>query len=213
MRITSVVMAIAASLLLCPVWANEIVVKGLFKNGAVLEINGKQRLLRAGASTPEGITLLSADAQKAVLEINGKAQTFYLSDQIGARYKAPERKIVRIPSSQGNHYRALGAINGKRVRFLVDTGATSVALSSYKADELGIDYRDGAKGAASTAGGIVNTYNVMLDEVSVGDITIPHVRAAVIEGRHPSEILLGNTFLSLLDLKVENGVLVLQEKF
>lgn len=56
--------------------APKFMVVGLFKDKAILDINGKQRLLAAGHQAPEGITLISANSKEAVIEVEGKRGTY-----------------------------------------------------------------------------------------------------------------------------------------
>ena len=110
-------------------------------------------------------------------------------------------------------YRVVGSINGFPVRFLVDTGASSIAMNSAQARRLGIDYRvEGKPGMASTASGVVRSYGVVLDRVKVGDIELRNVRAEIIDGSHPQQVLLGMTFLSRVDMAREGQMLELTSK-
>ncbi|MGD9660302.1 MAG: TIGR02281 family clan AA aspartic protease [Porticoccaceae bacterium] len=191
----------------------EVSVQGLFANRAVLVINGEIRLLKAGERSPEGVLLVSSTSKEAVVEIGGVRKTLGLSQQIAGSFTEAETNEVRIPRDRDSHYRVGGTINGKPVTMMVDTGATAVVLNLNDAKRLGIDYRKGTKSFSSTAGGIVNTYTVDLDRVSVGNILLYNVRAAVVVGDFPQQILLGNTFLSRVSMVEEAGVLVIRNKF
>ena len=81
------------------------------------------------------------------------------------------------------------------MQFLVDTGATSIAMNENEARRLGIDYRvDGKPMVASTASGTSRGWRVTLDRVKIGGIELLGVEAAVIEGGYPTEALLGMSF-------------------
>lgn len=192
--------------------AADVVVKALLKNHAVIEVDGQQKFLKAGESFA-GITLISADSKRGVFEIDGERQTLTVGRRMGARYKEPEKTSVRIASQQGGHYFTPGRINGRPVTFLVDTGATTVALNSLVAQQLGVDYLAGQRHRVQTAAGIVAAYRVTLTSVAVGTLTLHNVEASVLEGAFPAQILLGNSYLSRVDMQVDNGVLVLQAKF
>ncbi len=204
----------------CVLWAAQVwaapkvVVRGLLKNMAVLEIDGVQRTLRAGKTSPEGVTLVSANTKEAVIEIEGKQERVGLSRQIGGvAYSQPERQVVRIARGVGGHYFTPGRINNQAVSFLVDTGATTVAMSALMAQKLRIDYRAGRPVSVQTANGIARGFRVVLQSVSVGTVKLNNVEAIVNEGAFPADILLGNSYLSRVDMNVDNGVLVLQAKF
>lgn len=196
-----------------PLWALDVLVKGLFKDGAILQIDGKQRMLRAGETSPEGVFLVAADTRQATLEIDGKRQTLGISRRISTEFAVPEKSVVRIQSGPGGHYLTPGRINGQPVKFMVDTGATAVSMNLPTARRLGLDYRNGRRVTISTASGVETAYQVTLRSVRVGGIEINSVEGIVSMGDFPSEILLGNSYLSRVDLRRESGVLVLEARF
>lgn len=193
--------------------APELVVKGLFGDRAVLVIDGETRLLRVGEISPEGVRLVASSSRQAEVEIAGQRRVLTLTRQIAATYSAAESSEVRIPRDADSHYRVVGQINGQRVEMMVDTGATLVAMNIHEAKRLGIDYRAGRPSKSYTAGGVVTNYLVDLDRVSIGGISFRGVRAAVVDGDYPQQILLGNSLLSQLEMKEQSGVLVLRQKF
>lgn len=105
-----------------------------------------------------------------------------------------------------------GLINGYPVRFLVDTGATTVALSSELAERIGIEYTKGRRGIASTASGVIPVYEFDLKSVTVGGIELSNVSAGVILGEHPTVPLLGMSFLGQLDMVREGNRLDLKRR-
>lgn len=193
--------------------ATDIEVKGLFKGSAVLMIDGHQRVLKVGRTSPEGVLLVEANSRGAIVEVAGERRELLLSRKVGGQYSAPEKAEVRLPSSDYGHYVANGRINGSSVRFLVDTGASFVAISSRMADRIRLDYSEGQPTQVATANGAARGYGINLSRVSVGAITLNNVPAVVIEGDSPHEILLGNSFLSRVDMRVDQGVLILQSKY
>ncbi len=206
---------VIALLLLCSmshVFAYEIEAKMLAQGSALLEIDGKSRMLRAGARSPEGVLLVSSDNKQAVIEVDGKRKTLQLSRGISTKFQTADKTEIRIASGSGNHYRTKGLINGTPVNFLVDTGATSIAMNHFEAERLGIDYRGGTPVTVSTANGNAQAFLVVLSTVSVGNIVVRQIQAVVSTTESPTEILLGNTYLSKVDLKIDQGVLVLKEK-
>jgi aspartyl protease family protein len=203
-------------LLLWPLLAGaapDIVVLGLFKDRAVLSIDGQRRVLARGETSPEGVKLLSADSESAVLAIEGQTRRYTLGSHIGASYTPPEESVVRIWPS-GGLYRTSGFINGRTVDFLVDTGASSVAMGAAVARRLGIDYRyRGEPHVVETANGRVRAYRVRLDTVRVGDIQLRNVEASVLEGNGAgNEVLLGMTYLGRVEMQREGEAMVLRQK-
>lgn len=193
--------------------AVNVQVNGLFGGSAVLTIDGKQRLLKKGQTSPEGVKLLSSSSKKAVLQIKGKRVELGLTGIISSQFKTAEVAEIRIPTGENGHYFVRGQINGRSTNFMVDTGASYVAMNINEAKRLGINYRNGVKSSSSTAGGVVETYVVTLDSLRIGNIVVHKVRAGVVMGDSPVPILLGNSFLSRVKMSVESGVLVLKKKF
>lgn len=194
--------------------APDVSILALFKNKAVVLVDGTRRVLSAGQTSPEGVKLVAADSEGATLEIDGRRERYALGDRIGSHYAGPSSREVRLwPDDQGM-YLASGSINGQSVKFLVDTGASQVALNAALARRLGIDFRfDGRRGAVETASGVARAYRVMLDRVKIGDIQLRNVEALVLDGSHPRNALLGMSFLQKLDLKHEGRALVLRQKW
>ncbi len=192
----------------------DVQVNGLLPNQAVVTIDGQQRILKAGKPSPEGVTLVSADSKVAVLEWQGERFERSLSRQITSNFSAPaEKKEVRIARGHNDHYFTPGHINGKLVNFMVDTGAFTIAMNHKEADRLGLDWRGGRRFEAGTAGGGAAGYEVMLDTVSVGAITLHNIKGAVIVADSDSDILLGMSFLSQTEMREENNTLVLRRKY
>lgn len=193
---------------------SKVTVVGLFKDTAIVVIDGTRRLLRSGDTSPEGVTLISADSKEAVLEIDGEQKRYGLGGQIGGSYEKAEQASVRIWPTPNGMYAVLGSINGYPVDFIVDTGATLVSMSGREARRLGIDYRVvGTPGQSSTASGIAKIYLVNLARVKVGDIEIRNVKGAVHDGDFPPETLLGMSFLGRLNMRQDGQVLELEKKF
>jgi aspartyl protease family protein len=106
----------------------------------------------------------------------------------------------------GGHFMTGGAINGRPVQFMVDTGATTVALGADQADRIGLDYRSGQRARLQTAGGAVDGHVLTLSAVTVGEVTLANVSAVVLPAPMPF-VLLGNSFLSRFQMRRENDVM------
>ncbi len=194
--------------------APPVEIVGLFKNQAVVKgAGGKHRILKVGEVSQEGVRLLSANTREAVVEYEGDRHTLSLSNRVSSGFQAAERASVTIPSDQMGQYRVRGAINDHYVNFLIDTGASVVALSSQEAVRLGIDYSRGQQGQVQTAQGTTNSFFLVLDEVKVAGLKAYNVQAAVIEGAYPVEILLGMSFLRQVTMREQAGAMVLTQKF
>ena len=191
--------------------ATSVKVKGLFSGAALLIINGEQVLLKKGKEK-FGVTLVAASSKEAVLEIDGKRQRVGLSRQVGGHYKAATTKIVRVPSKRGGHHWVRGQINGRGVEFLVDTGASLIAMNLSMAKRLNIDYESGALSRTQTANGPVEIRVVNLNRVTIGEITYYNIAASVSLNNALTVTLLGNSFLSKVNLSTDNGVLIMEAK-
>ena len=209
--------AVAAAFALVSVAApavERVSVVGLFTNMAVVDIDGKRRTLRAGTTSPEGVKLISADSETAVLEVNGKRARYQLGANIGSTFAAPRELAVRIWPTVANMYEVSGLINGRSVDFVVDTGATLVSMNEHDATRLGVDYLlTGEEAVSSTAAGLAKIYLVNLTRVRVGEIEFRDVQAAVHEGEFPDRVLLGMSFLSRVDIRREGRMMELKKKF
>lgn len=191
---------------------DRILVKGLFAGSAVLEVNGTARLLKEGRTSPEGITLVQATSQFATIEHNGQTQKMVLNNDVGANYDATQSPSINLMRQADGHFIATGKVNDRWVEFMVDTGATNVTLNSFTAEQMGIDYSKGTPVELTTAQGSIKAFEVVLNSVAVGDVGLSNVSAFVIEGRFPRVVLLGNTFLSRVDMQVDNSTMTLQNK-
>ncbi len=192
---------------------HDVEVLGLFKDAVMLTIDGEKHLLKVDGQAVAGVSLVSSNSQAAVLEYNGQQQTLYLSEKVSSVFNAPENVIVSIARNNQGQYKTTGNINGVPVSYLVDTGATIMAMSESSARNLGIDYQSGQIGEAVTAGGRVKSWRVIINTVQVGQISRLNVEAAILAGDHPLEILLGMTFLSQVSMQESDGVLMLMSKF
>jgi aspartyl protease family protein len=105
-----------------------------------------------------------------------------------------------------------GMVNGAHIRFMVDTGATLVSLPITEAARLGIDYQKGRAGYSILADGRrVASWRVMLDSVTLGDVTLLNVEGSVSQGSGMP--LLGMSFLSRTEMRNEGEVLSLTKRY
>lgn len=116
--------------------------------------------------------------------------------------------MVVLEQDRNGHYEAEGQINGRPVTFLVDTGATDVALPESTARALGLEF--GPRVKVMTAAGPSSAWLTRLDEVAVGGIRRRNVRATITGGEF-NGILLGMSFLKHYSLEQTDGRLVIRE--
>lgn len=191
---------------------DRVVVHGLFKDRAVVSIDGQRRVLRVGEAGEDGVRLLRADSEEALIEVDGRRRVYRLGAGIAGRYAPPQSSMVQIWPDHNGMYSTVGSINGLPVRFLVDTGASAIAMNAGEARRLGIDYLlEGTPGQVRTASGLAAAYRVTLDRVQVGAVRLHNVAALVLEGEHPEQVLLGMSFLGRLKMEREGGAMVLRQ--
>jgi len=192
--------------------ATTVRVIALFTDKALLEVDGQQKVVSKG-ETFSGVLLQSASGRGAVVMIEGETMDLKLNQAIAGNFKKREKISLRIvPDAQGM-YHTRGSINGKSTKFLVDTGATNVAMSGNKANSLKIDFKQGVRGQVQTAAGVVPAWNIKLASVKVGGIELNNITATVIEGAHPAQVLLGNSFLRHTRMEQAGSVLEITKHF
>jgi aspartyl protease family protein len=178
---------------------------------AILVIDGAApKAVKVGQSL-QGVKLVSVDGERAVVEVDGGRRTL-LRGQHSQSAAGDQRQSVTLSADTRGHFFAEGAINGKPVRFVVDTGATVVALPARDAVRLGLDYRKGQLSVTQTAAGVVPVYRVRLDSVKVGAIELTGVEGSVIE-QGLDIALLGMSFLSRVEMQHAGQLMTLTRRY
>jgi aspartyl protease family protein len=202
-----------ASLLCGAAAAQTVVMSGRLGDKALLMIDGQPRTLGVG-TTAQGVKLVSLTPDGAVIELGGKRSSLRIGEtQVSTGSGGVDDGGTRIvmPASSGGHFMAEGSLNGRAVRFMVDTGATRVTLGEKDARRIGLNYQNSTPGMVQTANGPVPAYPARIGSVRIGDVQIYDVDALVIANDKPF-VLLGNSFLTRFQLKRENDVLTLEKR-
>ena len=206
--------ALALATLVGAAAAQTVSMGGSLGNNALLVIDGKPRTVAVGAAV-DGVRLVSVTRNDAIVEVKGKRVALRLGDaqvNLGGKASGGGGKQIVMTAQTGGHFYAPGTINGKAVRFVVDTGATLVALDQYEADRLGIDWKSGRRGMSRTANGDTPIFRTTLPSVRIGDVQVYDVEAVVSPSPMPY-ILLGNSYLSRFQMKRENDVMTLDLRY
>ena len=116
---------------------------------------------------------------------------------------------VRLAAGRGGHYLLDGQIDGHNLTFLLDTGATAVAIPKAVAERL--DLERGAPVKIRTANGTVTGWRTRLGLLQLGDIQLRNVAALVTPGMDGEEVLLGMSALKQLEFTQKGGTLVLRQ--
>jgi aspartyl protease family protein len=192
----------------------DVRVLGLFSDKAVLEIAGRRAVLAVGETGPQGVRLVAADSHRAVLEIGGVRREAGLDGRVSASKPAAPASEVQVWRNPQGMFTTVGSINGLPVSFMVDTGATLVALNASEARRLGIDYRvSGSPASVVTASGVEQAWSVMLERVKIGELELRNVGAVVMQGAYPSIALLGMSYLGRLEISNSGQLMTLRKKY
>jgi aspartyl protease family protein len=209
--------ALAVSLaLLCghAVAADSVMLAGVLGSKALLIVNGAPPRALGSGESQGGVKVISVGRDEAVIESDGRRLTLRLGDSpasVGARPSAGGRRIVLTADSSG-HFVQQGTINGKIMQFLVDTGATAVAIGMPMADRMGLNYKAGQPVRLGTANGTVMGWRIKLDNVRVQDVDVYGVDAVVTPQDMPY-VLLGNSFLTQFQMSRVNDQMVLEKRY
>ncbi len=122
-------------------WALDVRVAGAFPGKAVVVVNGgAPRTISVGNATAEGVKLIAVDGTAATLEFDGRRHRLGVGEQAVAAATANAAASSATLTADGRgHFYANGIINGASVRFMVDTGATLVALGAGDAERAGVE--------------------------------------------------------------------------
>ena len=195
-----------------PAAATDVSLIGTFDTkAAILSIDsGAPKTVKVGQSFA-GVTVVSVEKDRAIVEVEGKRRVL-ARGQTFSTGGPGECQSATLFAGQGGHYAADGQVNGGAVRFVVDTGASTVALPAADAQRLAIDYRKGRLVGVQTASGVTPAYMVRLDTVRVGSIELNNVECVVIESGLPMA-LLGMSFLNRIEIRHEAGRMMLIRRF
>ena len=195
--------------------ATQLNVVGLFSGKAVVAINGSAPQTISAGQTKSGVKLISANSESATFLVEGKQQTLKMGQaaSVAGASGPANNSPVSLYADQAGHFFGNLSINGASLKYVVDTGATTVALNSGDAKFAKIDYEKGERITMSTANGEVSAYLVKLNTLKIGTIILNNVEATVNEGGSPPVVLLGMTALNHLDMKRDNSIMTLSKKY
>ncbi len=206
-------LALGLTLLASLAQAQSVALAGRMGDRALLIGNGQPHTLAVGASAG-GVKLLRWAGEQAEVDTASGRLLLRVGGtpaQIGAAAPVTASREIVMSVGPGGHFTPQGAINGRPVRFMVDTGATLVALGRAEAERLGLDLANAQQGLTQTANGPVRVHVVVLDRVRVGEVEITNVGAVVTPQAMPY-VLLGNSFLGRFQMQRVNDVMRLQLK-
>ena len=185
---------------------------------ALLVIDGVPRVVEVGA-TVQGVRLVSLSGTQAEVDVGGQRRLLVAgagpvrvsSAEGGASSGGGGGREIVLTAGSGGHFTTDGQINGKAVSFLVDTGASAIAMGQADADRIGLNYKNAPRGFAGTANGRVPISVVTLSSVRVGDVEVANVEAVVMPSAM-QHVLLGNSFLTRFQMKRDNDTMRLTKR-
>lgn len=209
----SIPLILSAGVLVCTsAWATSVSVVGLFKDKAIVSIDGgKPRTLSVGQTMGE-VRLLAADSDSASFDVDGRRRTLSMGQSFAGGATTAERQSVSLTADARGHFAAAGSINGFPMSFLVDTGATAIAISAAEARRIGLNYRAGEAVGVGTAAGVVPAWRVKFSTVKVGSITVHQVDGMVVESGL-NVPLLGMSFLNRMEMKRDGQMMTLTQRY
>lgn len=216
MRAPSTLLAAALWLATSLATAQNVALAGRMGERALLVLDGQPRMLAAGQSVAN-VRFVRWQDDKAVVERDGVQTVLRLGASpsrvvgVGAGAGASSGREIVIASGPGGHFITAGSINGRSVRFMVDTGATVLALGREEAQRLGLDLSTSTPALSETANGTVQVQMINLTRVRVGDVEVANVAAMVLPAAMPY-VLLGNSFLTRFQMRRENDVMRLEQR-
>jgi aspartyl protease family protein len=206
-----ILFALAMALGCALAMAQSVTLGGSMGDKALLVINGTPRMVALGA-TVQGVKLVSVGASEAAIEVQGRRMTLQMGGapaSLGGAASDGNGSQIVLTAGSGGHFFTGGSINGRAVQFMVDTGATMVAMGQADAERIGLNYKSGQQGLVKTANGAVPVRRVALNSVRIGDVQVYNVEAVVLPVQMDA-ILLGNSFLTRFQMKRENDRLTLE---
>jgi aspartyl protease family protein len=195
--------------------AGSVTLTGSIGSRAILIVNGNPPKTVAVGESYQGVKLLSLQAEQAVVELDGKRVSLRMDTPVsiggGGGSGGGGNRVVLSADSRG-HFMTQGAINGRPVTFMLDTGATSIALSADDAQRIGLDYSKGQRIMMSTANGTTSGYRLRLQSVRVGDVEVYDIDAIVSPQAMPF-VLLGNSFINRFSMRRDADQMVLEKRY
>jgi len=217
--------------------ADTVRVLAISKGKALVDINNYSQITITPGSEIDGVRLLNIKGNIADFSIHGdihkisvgqmtivSTSTFTTphdpeSNGIVIRKGNSAKKIreISIATNRSGSYYINGTINSVPVRFHIDTGATTIAMSRAKGIEIGLPFEKGISAIATTASGKIPSFAGSCQKVTIGEIELENVICTVSEkpddGMLNHEVLLGMSFLRRINMRQENGILTLSQAY
>lgn len=209
--------ALALPALLLALWlgqvqAQSVALTGVLGQRALLVVDGAGPRSVAIGETWRGVKLLALQGEQAELDVAGRRSSVRLGGSpVDMGGSTAMRRVVLQADSRG-HFTGQGRINGQLVQFMVDTGASTVALGAPEAERLGLAYRAGRPVRLGTANGNVQGWALRLASLRIGDTELSDLDAVVVPQAMPY-VLLGNNVLARFQMSRGPEQMVLEQRY
>ena len=193
-------------------WAQSVALSGVLGNKALLVIDGSAPKALAVNESHKEVRLLQVSGDSAMVEIKGQRQTLRLGEAPvsgGANGTARSDQLVLIADARG-HFVNRGYINGKTMQYMVDTGASTIAIGRADADRMGLAYQQGTPVLMRTANGTAQGWRLKLSSVKIGEMEVYDIEAVVAPESMPY-VLLGNNLLTQFQMTRKGNEMVLKK--
>ena len=214
MTIHSFAVAALISLCLVPSWAHAqaVALAGMLGSKALLVVDANPPKAVGAGDEYQGVKVVAVTKDEATIEVNGTRRTLRLGEapvSVGARGGRGKR-VVLTADSRG-HFVNSGTINGRVMQYVVDTGASTIAIGRSDADRMGLNYQGAEPVRMNTANGVAQGWRIKLDSVRLGDVEVLGVEAIITPQPMPY-VLLGNSFLTQFQMTRINDQMVLEKR-
>jgi len=191
--------------------AQSVALTGILGGKALLVVNGGAPRSVAAGQEYQGVRVVSVGPAETTIEVAGEIRLLRLGEtpvKLGEPIELPR---LTLRADNRGHFIDTGHINGRATKYMVDTGASSVAIGLSEAKRLGIKTDDNKTVTMNTANGTVKGWRVRLDSVRLGPLELRGVDAVITPQDMPY-VLLGNSFLRAFEMNRSGSMMVLQSK-
>ena len=187
-----------------PAQAQDVALAGILGGKALLVVNGSAPRGVAPGESHMGVQAVSVGREDAVVDSAGGRRSLRLGEapvRVGG--SGTGQRVVLKADARG-HFVSSGQINGRIMQYMVDTGASTIAIGRPDAERMGLKFEEqGQSVRMNTANGVAQGWRLRLDSVRVGDVELRGVDAIVTPQPMPY-VLLGNSFLREFEMS-RNG--------
>lgn len=192
-------------------YAQSVALAGILGGKALLVVDGSAPRSVAPGGSHMGVRVVSVGRDGVVLEVAGAQRAIQLGESpVSIGGSAAGQRIVLKADARG-HFINSGFINGRVMQYMVDTGATTVAIGRPDAQRMGLKFEQGQPVMMNTANGTAQGWRMRLESVRVGDVELRSVDAIVTVEAMPY-VLLGNSFLREFHMNRSGDEMVLQRR-